>query len=433
MSPREAVRLAIAQIRAQKLKSFFGVVGVIIGVMFLIAVISIVEGMNTYMEEDFARTIYGLNTLTVSRTPSVQMNPSREQRRAWYRRPRLRVEDAEAIDAQLPVPAMVAVESFAEGEARSDRGEAVSGVWLTAASADFFRIREMEVDRGRLFGPLEDEAGLPVVVLGSETAETLFGPLDPLGRTVRFDNVAFEVIGVLEPQGKLFFFSLDNRAIAPARSAMGSITNPRGVVDQILVKTDDAAAMTTARLEIESILRVRHRLHPEQANTFEIETKDESMSFWQTFSRILFIAFPGLVGIALVVGGMVIMNIMLMSVVERTREIGMRKAVGARRRDILLQVLVESSTLSFLGAAIGIGLGVGLAHARRRSTPLADHGRRHGHCGRRRCGPLPRVQGRPPRSRGGAEGRIAWGGSSGSGRRSTSRWTSSGRTSSGRR
>jgi putative ABC transport system permease protein len=370
VSPREAIRLAFAQIRAQKLKSFFSVVGVIIGVMFLIAVISIVEGMNKYMEEDFARTIFGLNTLTVSRTPSVNINTSREQWREWRRRPRLRLSDAAAIESQLTMPALVGVESWNEGLAKSSRGIEVSGVWLTAASADFFRIREMEVERGRLFGPLEDESGLPVVVLGSETADKLFGPLDPLGRTVRIDNVAFDVIGVLESQGTLFGMSLDNRAIAPARSPMSRLTNPRGIVDNILVKTDDPQALEAARTEVEAIMRVRHRLRPDEENSFVIETQDEAMGFWQTFSRILFIAFPGLVGIALVVGGMVIMNIMLMSVVERTREIGMRKAVGARRRDILLQILVESSALSFAGAAIGIGLGLGLAQVIEAVSPM---------------------------------------------------------------
>ncbi|HUE76711.1 MAG TPA: ABC transporter permease [Longimicrobiales bacterium] len=370
MRPREAIRLAIAQIRAQKLKSFFSVVGVIIGVMFLIAVISIVEGMNRYMEDDFAKTIFGLNTLTVSRSPSVVMESSREQWREWRRRPRLRLDDARAIDAGLTMPALVAVESFSSGRARSDRGAEVDGVWLTAATADFFRIRDFDVERGRLFGPLEDEAGLPVVVLGSETAEKLFGPLDPVGRIVRIDNVGFEVIGVLQPQGKLFWMSLDNRAIAPARSPMGRLTNPRGIVDNILVRAEDPRALQAAGHEVEAIMRVRHRLHPDQANSFEVETKDDSMAFWQTFSRILFIAFPALVGIALVVGGMVIMNIMLMSVVERTREIGMRKSVGARRRDILLQILAESSALSFAGAALGIALGIGMAKLIEAVSPM---------------------------------------------------------------
>ena len=361
MRPREAIRLALTQIRAQKLKSFFSVVGVIIGVMFLIAVISIVEGMNRYMEEDFARTIYGLNTLTITRSPSMEVNTSQEQWRSFRRRPRLTLDDAEALRADMEIPALVAVESYSQGNARSERGAEVTGVSLTAASADFFRIRDYKVARGRLFGPLEDQAGLPVVVLGSETADKLFGALDPIGRTVRIRNVPFEVIGVLEPQGRLFFFSLDNRAIAPARSPMARLTNPRGIVDQILVRTSEAPLLQPASLEVEAIMRVRHRLRPDEPNSFEIETKDGSMAFWQKFSRILFIAFPALVGIALVVGGMVIMNIMLMSVVERTREIGMRKAVGARRKDILLQVLVEAAVLSGMGAALGIGLGLGMA------------------------------------------------------------------------
>ncbi|MEJ2501922.1 MAG: ABC transporter permease, partial [Gemmatimonadota bacterium] len=272
MNPRDAFRLAFSQMRSQKLKSFFSVVGVIIGVMFLIAVISVVEGMNRYMEEDFARTIFGLNTLTVSRTPSVNINTSREQWREWRRRPRIRLADAAAIERQLTIPALVGVESYNEGLAKSSRGVEVSGVWLTAASADFFRIREMEVERGRLFGPLEDEAGLPVVVLGSETADKLFGALDPLGRLVRIENVAFEVIGVLESQGTLFGMSLDNRAIAPARSPMSRLTNPRGVVDNILVKTDDPQALQAVRGQVEAIMRVRHRLRPDQENSFVIET-----------------------------------------------------------------------------------------------------------------------------------------------------------------
>ncbi len=370
MNPREAIRLAFQQIRAQKLKSFFGVIGVVIGVMFLIAVITIVQGMNHYMEVDFAKKIYGLNTLTVSRTPSVNINTSREQWRAWRRRPRLKLEDADAIRNNLRVGAMVAVESETMGQIKSERGVEIENVMLTTASADYFRIREYDVARGRLFGPLEDQSGLPVVVLGSESADKLFGSLDPIGRTVRIGGFPFTVIGVLKPQGSIFGFSLDNRAIAPARSPLARMTNPHGVVDQILVRTNDATTLETARYEVEAIMRVRHRLRPTEANDFEVETKDESMAFWKKISNILFIAFPGLVGIALVVGGMVIMNIMLMSVVERTREIGMRKAVGAKRRDILMQVLVESSTLSGSGALIGIGLGIGMAKIIQAVSPL---------------------------------------------------------------
>ena len=370
MYAREAIRLALAQIRAQKLKSFFAVLGVIIGVMFLMTVVSVVEGMNRYMEEDFARKIYGLNTVTLSRWPEVQINTSREQWREWIRRPRLTREDAEAIRAQLEVPALVAVESDASGRVEAEDGTLVENVWLTAASAEYFRIRDFDVEKGRLFSPPEDRLGTPVVVLGYETADKLFGNRDPIGRTVKIAGYPFRVIGVLQKQGSLFGFSMDNRAIAPSRSPLARSVNPHGIVDNILIRTSDEASLARAVIEVEAIMRVRHRLRPGQPNDFALDTANDSMAFWARISQILFIAFPGLVGIALVVGGMVIMNIMLVSVMERTREIGMRKAIGARRRDIVLQVLVESATLSGAGAAVGILIGIALAQLVRAVSPL---------------------------------------------------------------
>ncbi|MFW6079683.1 MAG: ABC transporter permease [Gemmatimonadota bacterium] len=370
MNPVDGIRLALEQIRTQKLKAGFAVLGVLIGSMFLMTVVSVAEGMNRYMEEDFARQVYGLNTLTLRRTPAVLINPSASQRRAWARRPRLTLDDARAIRTQLDAPARIAVASDVFGTVIGPEGVEVENVWMTAASADYFRIREYDIARGRLFTVPEAERGTPVIVLGAQTAELLFEQRDPVGRTVRIEGFPYRVIGVLERLGSLFGMSLDNQAIAPARSPLGRSVNPRGVVDEILVRTETTDLMAPARLELEAIMRVRHRLEPSEPNSFEIETADDSMSFWTTVSRILFTAFPALVGIALVVGGMVIMNIMLVSVVERTREIGIRKAVGARRRDILLQVLIESGTLSGLGAGVGIALGVLLAALVRALSPL---------------------------------------------------------------
>jgi putative ABC transport system permease protein len=370
MNLREGILLALNQIRAQKLKSFFAVLGVIIGVMFLITVVSVVEGMNRYMEEDFARTIYGLNTLTLSREPEISFSSDPDVYRAYRRRPRITFRDADAIRAGLTVPAMVAVESFSGGNLVSEHGVEVQNVWLTGASADLLRIRDMDIERGRGFTAPEDRAGVPVILLGAETAETLFGSLDPLGRSVKVRGAQFRVIGVMKKQGSLFGMSMDNRAFAPARSPMGRLVNPQGIVDRVLVKPFDTRDMEQARLEMESIMRVRHKLRPTEESDFAIETATESMSFWQNIRKILMIAFPGLVSIALVVGGIVIMNIMLVSVTERTREIGIRKALGARRRDIHVQVLVESATLSLLGALIGIGVGVILAQVVQALSPL---------------------------------------------------------------
>jgi putative ABC transport system permease protein len=370
MNIGEGVLLALGQIRAQKLKSFFAVLGVIIGVMFLITVVSVVEGMNRYMEEDFARTIYGLNTVTLSRTPEINMSGDPDLWREFRRRPRITFRDADAIRSGLSVPALVAVESFGGGRIMSEQGVEIENVWLTGASADLFRIRDMDIEHGRVFTAPEDRAGLPVIVLGAEAAQALFGTLDPIGRRVRVNGASFEVIGVLKKQGSLFGMSLDNRAFAPARSTMGRFVNPQGIVDRVLVKPINTADLRQVQHDMEALMRERNRLRPTQANNFAIETAQESMSFWQNIRRILMIAFPGLVSIALVVGGIVIMNIMLVSVTERTREIGIRKALGARRRDIHIQVLVESATLSLLGAIIGIGIGMVLAQIVQALSPL---------------------------------------------------------------
>jgi putative ABC transport system permease protein len=370
MGVLEGVRLALGQIHAQKLKSFFAVLGVIIGVMFLITVVSVVEGMNRYMEEDFARTIYGLNTITLSRTPEIDMSSNPDTWREYRRRPRITFRDADAIRDGLSVPALVAVESYNGGRLISEQGIEIENVWLTGASADLFRIRDLDVERGRAFTAPEDRAGLPVVILGFEAAEKLFGTLDPLGRSVKINGTGFEVIGVMKKQGSLFGMSMDNRAFAPARSTMGRFVNPQGIVDRVLVKPLDPAHMTQARMDMEAVMRVRNRLRPADGNNFSLETAAESMSFWENIRKILMIAFPGLVSIALVVGGIVIMNIMLVSVTERTREIGIRKALGARRRDIHVQVLVESATLSLVGACIGIAIGLVLAQIVQAVSPL---------------------------------------------------------------
>jgi len=356
----EGVRLALTQIRTEKLKSFFALLGVIIGVMFLIVVVSVVEGMDRYIKEDFAGFLFGLNTITVTRRPSVEVNSDAEVRREWQRRRRLRFEDADVIREKLTIPALVGVESTTGGRVEGDNGRQVENVFMTAVSPELLRIRDLEVERGRPFSNQEAERGMPVVILGKNTADVVFQNLDPLGRTVRIRGFPYRVIGILEEQGSILGISLDNRAIAPARSPIQKVVNPRGVVDNIVIQTLDPKELRPAMMEIEAIMRVQNRLRPGDPNDFELETADDSLSFWDTISTILFMALPGLVGISLVVGGIVIMNIMLVSVLERTREIGVRKAIGARRRDIVIQVIIESATLSGTGAFLGVLVGVGL-------------------------------------------------------------------------
>jgi putative ABC transport system permease protein len=357
----EGVALAMNQLRSEKLKSFFSLLGVILGVMFLIVVVTIVEGLDRYVREEVTSQLFGINTVTVRRWPNISINTDREEWRQRLRSPRLNYDDVEAIRNGLTIPVRVAVESSTSSDAVAENGRTATGVRVTGASAEIFEIRALTVEKGRAFSPQEADAGVPVVVLGTETAEVLFEDVDPIGRIVRLRGFPYRVIGVLEERGSLFGESLDNFAIAPALSPIKSVTAPRGVVSQIIIQTIDPDALREAQGQIEGIMRSRRLLPPGDPNNFSAETAEDAISFWDNISRILFTALPGLVAISLVVGGIVIMNIMLVSVMERTREIGIRKALGARRRDILTQVLIESATLSTVGAIFGVTVGIGIA------------------------------------------------------------------------
>ena len=365
----EGIRLALQQIWTEKLKSFFSLLGVIVGVMFLIVVVSIVEGLDRYIREDLASVVFGVNTVTLRRW-SDGPDFGGSGARARQRRPRITYEDLEAVREQITVPARVGAESDTGGEIVAHNGQSVENVRIHAVSPEIMAIRDWAVERGRTFSPQEAERGTAVVVLGTETASLLFEDLDPIGRRVRIRGFPYRVVGVLEEQGSMFGQSLDNRAIAPARSPIQAVTNPRGIVDQVVAQSQNPANLRALQREIEGIMRAERRLRPTQDNNFSVETAEETLSFWDNISRILFIALPGLVAISLVVGGVVIMNIMLVSVMERTREIGVRKAIGARRRDILSQILIESVTLSGVGAAVGVGVGIGLTFLVSTLSPL---------------------------------------------------------------
>ncbi|MDE2773445.1 MAG: ABC transporter permease [Gemmatimonadota bacterium] len=370
MYVREGIALALTQLRTEKLKSFFALLGVTISVMFLLLVVSIVEGMDRYIREDFSTTIFGINTVRLRRSPEINFSTDPEYWRAQRRRPAITHEDADAVRARLSVPVRVAVESATGGAVEGDNGRTATNVRLMGASREVFAIRDWVIERGRAFTPQEADRGVPVAVLGWGTADQLFQDLDPLGRSVRIRGFPYRVIGVIEPLGSLFGESLDNLAVLPALSPIEASINPHGVVDQVVIQALDPSSLREAQTEIEGLMRARRGLRPTEDNDFALETSAETLSFWDRISSVLFVALPGLVAIALIVGGVVIVNIMLVSVMERTREFGVRKAVGARRRDILRQVLVESATLSGCGALVGAGVGSGLTLLLRTATPL---------------------------------------------------------------
>ena len=371
MSLLDAVRLALTQIRVQKLKSFFTLLGVTIGVMFLIAVVSIVNGMSKYVEEDFAAKFLGVNTFTLRRFPDFQTGDVTEATwREWQRRPQITSEDAEAVRAALPAGTHWAISDRRYATPSSQYRSSGPQAMVAAVSAEYFAIKNLEIERGRVFTEQEEQVGTPVVVLGSETADTYFPNIDPLGKDLRLAGLPFRVIGILKKQGSTFGISLDRQAIGPFHSDMRRVTHARMGLDGVLVQGADVGNMQDAEEAAREVMRRRHHLRPSEPDNFMFETSESALGFWQSIKQVLVIGGIVLPAIGLVVGAIVIMNIMLVAVADRTREIGIRKALGARRRDIMWQFLVESATLSLFGAILGIALGFGLSALIKSVTPL---------------------------------------------------------------
>jgi putative ABC transport system permease protein len=365
----EAVKLALQQIRVQKLKSFFTLLGVMIGVMFLIAVVSIVTGMSKYVEEDFMGRMLGANTFTVRRYPWFGNNTTEEEWQEWQRRPRVYHRDVALVRTSLPAGTNYAVESqdmlwanTVYARPRQVEAHAVEG--------DYFTIKKYDLSSGRIFTQQEAELGTPVVVVGDEVGKFFFPGLNPIGRELRIGGIPYTVVGVIEHQGNLFGQSLDKTAFAPFLSPLHRLTNPMGDIDGLMVQAPNDVMMRDAMETVREVLRAHRGLRPAQHDNFVMETSESALVSFQQTKNIMTIAGTALPAIGLVVGGMVIMNIMLVAVAERTREIGIRKALGARRKDIMRQFLVEAATLSTLGAIFGILLGILGAKIISMNTPL---------------------------------------------------------------
>ncbi len=367
----EGIRLSLQQIRAHKLKSFFSLIGVIISITFLIAVITIVEGMNRYVRDDFAGSIFGVNTFTVVRRTQVSTGrQSNERRRREARNPYLDLHDVEVVRAAVPN-----AKAFAYS---ADRGLAsVRGgqrerrnIRLIGGSPEYQTIQGWKIEQGRGLTPLDERQSLKAAVIGADIAERLFPTISSIDKVVRLGGYRFRVVGVFERQGGFIGNIRDASVLIPFSTYNQTMARRREDVEEIHVKVARAEEMAPSIVAVEGALRRDRQLRPYQENDFWIQTSNDLLSAWETINNILMAAIPGLVSISLIVGGIVIMNIMLLSVADRTAEIGLRKALGARRRDIMFQFLTEASTLSVVGAAIGIGVGLGLAQLVSATTPL---------------------------------------------------------------
>ncbi len=360
----ESAGIALQAIWANKLRSFLTVLGNIVAVTSIIAVVSLIQGMNAYVTDTIVSGV-GADNFTIQRMPVVRTEADEERVR---NNPRISLADAAAVRQFSDNVGAVAAQSFSSASV-SYHNEQVDGVQVRGVSRDYIYFSTFDVERGRLINPSEVDANRPVAVLGWEVADKVFGPADPLEKTVKIGTLHFRVVGVSEKKGSAFGNSQDNFAIIPLsvfRKLFGS--RPFGM--QLLVKPKSPDLVKVAMDDATVALRIERRLRPSEPDNFGMFTSDTFLDIYRTATSGIFAVLVGVVAMSLVVGGIVIMNIMLMVVSERTREIGLRKALGARRKDIVYQILTESVTLSTFGGVVGTFLGFVLAQIISKLTPL---------------------------------------------------------------
>jgi len=367
----EAFRLAFQSILTAKLRSFFTLLGIIVSVGFLVTVVAVIQGMNAYVKENIAGAVIGTNAFQVRRTPIAIGLLSNDEIRQIAKRPRLTRADAEAVRRAIPDAMAVSIQSGWPTPTSdiSYRSRTVAYVAIFGVTPPYQTVQDYRFAAGSPLTDPDVRERRPVAVIGYDIADKLFDtPEQAIGRSIRIAGREMVVKAVTARKGRVLGQSFDGFAMIPITTF--EMLYGRRKTTTVSVKMPDGADLPGAMNRAEEAMRLSHRLRPGEANDFTVDKADALVAFWQSLTKVLFTVVPAVVCIGIVVGGIVIMNIMLMSVNERTREIGIRKSLGATRRDIRRQFLVEAILLSTLGGLAGVAGGWLLSIAVSHLTPL---------------------------------------------------------------
>jgi len=362
----EGVRLALVSLRNHKLRTFLTLLGNIVGTMSVIAVVSLINGVDIYARQKVLEE--GSNVFTLSRVNMFTILTDLDAFLDSLNNPDITLDDRAWLEDRMETASAVGAHVERSSDLRV-RGRDSRSVAIRGKTADYPLLEDIPLHVGRHLNHQDVAASRPVILLGWDIARDLFPALDdPTGQTVKLGGRHLSVVGVVEDRGTMLGNSRNRFAVIPVSTHLKAF-GTRGSID-IKIAVADLTEMETAQEEARYWMRLRHKLKPKEDDDFGIVTRDELLNMWTGVSKAIYAALIPLVGISLIVGGIVLMNIMLVAVSERTREVGIRKAVGATRRAILWQFLVESITLSLTGGVLGILIGLGLAGLIAAVSPL---------------------------------------------------------------